>query len=100
ISAPSGSANDGFGVSIATATSTRVLIGASGRTVSGITRAGVVYVIDDTNAVVATASNPSPGATDRFGDAVAAYTSTEGLVGEPLGDTATPDVGTLSDFRL
>jgi hypothetical protein len=77
---PTPAAGDFFGTPVAALGNDRVLIGASGAD-TGATDAGVAYLFSTNGTLLTTFTNPTPEASDLFGQSVAAVGSDRVLVG-------------------
>ncbi len=77
---------DVFGTALAPVGNDRVLIGAPSDSAGGIS-AGAAYLFGTNGHLLLTLTNPAPGNTDSFGDAVAAVGNDRLLIGEPHDDT-------------
>jgi hypothetical protein len=90
---PTPAASDRFGEAVAADLEYRVLVAAPGDD-TGATDAGAAYVLDsEFGVVLKTFLNPTPAASDRFGEAVAADYNSRVLVGAPGDDAGATDAG-------
>ena len=79
---PTVAAGDQFGVSVAAVGSDKVLIGAH-KDDTGAANAGAAYLFRTDGVLLTTFTNPTPGADDLFGYAVAAVGSDKVIIGAP-----------------
>ena len=95
---PTAAAGDHYGFSVATI-GTNLLVGAPEVDQPAAINTGRAYLIHgDTGVTLRTFLNPTPGAGDGFGFAVAALGGNV-LVGAPFDDTAGPDAGAVYLFN-
>ena len=88
ITNPTPQATDNFGQSAAAVGSNRFVIGAPGDR-TGALQAGSVYLYNSNGVLQTTVNNPSPSATDNFGQSVAGVGTNRFVVGEPNFDVGT-----------
>jgi hypothetical protein len=96
---PTPPGGDNFGWSVAGVGNDRVLIGAPGDNAPGATDAGVAYLFNINGTLLTTFTNPTPAASDLFGDAVAAMGSDRVLLGAVEDSTAAPRSGAAYLYR-
>jgi hypothetical protein len=89
---PTPAASDWFGISAAALGTDRVLIGATGDD-TGATDAGASYLFSTNGALLTTFTNPTPAASDWFGQFVAAVGNDRVLIGAHRDDTGATDAG-------
>ena len=96
---PTPAAGDRFGFSVAAVGTDRVLIGAY-LDDTGAADAGAAYLFSTNGTLIASVLNPAPAMGDSFGWCVAAVGTNWLLIGAPLADAWSANVGTAYLFRL
>jgi hypothetical protein len=95
---PTPAFEDYFGNAVVAVGSDRVLIGAY-QDSTGATTAGAAYLFSTNAALLTTFTNPTPAATDKFGNSVAAVGTDRVLIGAFQDDTGAADAGSAYLFN-
>jgi hypothetical protein len=94
---PTPAGGDNFGISVAAVGSDRVLIGALNDN-TGAAQAGAAYLFSTNGTLLTTFTNPTPAASEFFGQSVAAVGGDRVMIGAFRDNTGAPGAGSVDLF--